>query len=56
MADFHQIKVTEVYKETKDTSIVTFDIPEHLQDNFKFIQGQHLTLKKDINGKDVRRS
>lgn len=56
MAEFYSIKVTDVYKETKDTSVVVFDIPEHLRDNFKFIQGQHLTLKKDINGEDVRRS
>ncbi len=56
MAEFHKIKVAEVYKETKDTVVVTFDIPEHLQDNFKFTQGQHLALKKDINGEDMRRS
>ena len=56
MAEFHNIKVADIYKETKDTSVVTFDIPERLKDEFKFIQGQHLTLKKDINGEDVRRS
>jgi len=56
MADFHQIKVTDVYKETKDTVVVEFDIPEHLQSKFKFIQGQHLTLRKLINDEDVRRS
>ena len=56
MAEFYNIKVADIYKETKDTSVVTFDIPKHLQDNFKFIQGQHLTLKMDINGEDVRRS
>ena len=55
MAEFHNIKIADVYKETKDTTVVTFDIPEHLQSNFKFIQGQHLTLKKDINGKEERR-
>lgn len=56
MAEFHKIKILDIYKETKDTSVVTFDVPEHLQERFKFIQGQHLTLKQDINGEDVRRS
>ena len=56
MAEFYSIKIADIYKETKDTSVVTFDIPENLKDKFKFIQGQHLTLKKDINGEDVRRS
>ncbi|WP_299273972.1 2Fe-2S iron-sulfur cluster-binding protein [uncultured Psychroserpens sp.] len=56
MAEFHNLKVADIYKETEDTSVVSFDIPVELQDNFKFRQGQHLTLKADINGEDVRRS
>ena len=56
MADFYNIKVADIYKETKDTVVITFDIPEHLKDTFKFIQGQHLTLRKEINGEDIRRS
>lgn len=56
MADFYQIKIASIYKETKDCSIVTFDIPEPLQKTFAFKQGQHLTLRKFINGEDVRRT
>ena len=56
MADFYNIKVADIYKETKDTVVITFDIPEHLKDTFEFIQGQHLTLRKEINGEDIRRS
>lgn len=56
MAEFHKIKVADVYKETDDTSVITFDVPSELQKVFKFRQGQHLTLKADINGEDVRRS
>ena len=56
MAEFHNLKVADIYKETEDTSVVTFEIPSELQDAFKFRQGQHLTLKADIDGEDVRRS
>ncbi len=56
MAEFHQIKIAQVYKETKDTVVVSFDIPEQLQNTFNFIQGQHLTLRAIINGEDIRRS
>lgn len=56
MAKFHKIKVKDVYKETDDCSVVTFDVPENLADEFNFRQGQHLTLKADIDGKDTRRS
>lgn len=56
MADFYKLRIKDIYKETKDTSVVTFDVPEALQEEFKFSQGQHLTLKTLINGEDVRRS
>lgn len=56
MADFYNLKVEDIYKETEDTSVVTFHVPEELHDIFKFKQGQHLTLKADINQEDVRRS
>ena len=56
MADFYNIKVADIYKETKDTVVITFDIPEDLKSTFKFKQGQHLTLRKEINGEDIRRN
>jgi ring-1,2-phenylacetyl-CoA epoxidase subunit PaaE len=56
MAEFHNLKVADIYKETDDTSVVTFEVPSELQDAYKFRQGQHLTLKADIKGEDVRRS
>jgi ring-1,2-phenylacetyl-CoA epoxidase subunit PaaE len=56
MADFYNLKVADIYKETDDTSVVTFDVPSELKEQFKFRQGQHLTLKADINGEDIRRS
>ncbi|MDJ0644472.1 MAG: phenylacetate-CoA oxygenase/reductase subunit PaaK [Flavobacteriaceae bacterium] len=56
MAEFHNLKVANIYKETEDTSVVTLEIPLELQETFKFRQGQHLTLKAIINGEDVRRS
>jgi ring-1,2-phenylacetyl-CoA epoxidase subunit PaaE len=56
MAKFHSIKIADIYKETKDCSVVTFHIPTELQTEFQFKQGQHLTLRANINGEDVRRS
>lgn len=56
MALFHSLPVKDIYKETKDCSVVTFDIPEHLQADFEYTSGQHLTLKALIDDQDVRRS
>ncbi len=56
MTDFYNIKIKDISKVTEDTSVITFDVPEELHELFAFHQGQHLTLKTDINGEDVRRS
>lgn len=56
MATFHPVKVQDIYKETSDCSVVTFDIPEHLREEFTYQQGQHLTLKATLDGEDTRRS
>ncbi|WP_452226770.1 2Fe-2S iron-sulfur cluster-binding protein [Lacinutrix cladophorae] len=56
MAQFYKLKINDIYKETEDTSVVSFHIPTTLEKEFKFRQGQHLTLKADINGEDIRRS
>lgn len=56
MATFHKLKIKDIYKEIDDCSVVTFDIPSELTEEFAFRQGQHLTLKADIDGEDVRRS
>ena len=49
MAEFHNLKVADIYKETEDTSVVTFDVPSNLQEQFKFRQGQHLTLNTTLH-------
>ncbi len=56
MAEFHKVKIKDIYKDTDDCSVIDFDIPSEISEKFNFRQGQHLTLKADINGEDVRRS
>ena len=56
MAKFHTLKVAELFRPTEESVAVTFEIPEELSEDFTFTQGQHLTLKKEINGEDTRRS
>lgn len=56
MAKFHNIKVQDIHKETRDCSVITFQIPDELKGEFDYKSGQHLTLKAMIDGQDVRRS
>ena len=53
---FHEMRVTEVSPLTDDAVTVTFDVPPELQPRFDHIPGQHVTVRKVIDGEDVRRS
>jgi ring-1,2-phenylacetyl-CoA epoxidase subunit PaaE len=56
MTKFFPLKVADIYKDTDDCSVITFDVPQELKSEFSFKQGQHLTLKAMIENQDVRRS
>ena len=56
MSKFHHLKIQEIFKETNDCSIITFEIPEALKSEFQYKQGQYLTLKTTIDNQEVRRS
>ncbi|MEO7983877.1 MAG: 1,2-phenylacetyl-CoA epoxidase subunit PaaE [Bacteroidota bacterium] len=53
---FHSLRVKEIKKETDDCVSVTFDIPENLQQDFIFKQGQSLSMRTHINKEEVRRT
>ena len=56
MSKFHRLSIARVDRETRDAVALTFAVPEPLRDQFRFTQGQHLTLRADIDGQDLRRS
>jgi len=56
MSNFHKLTVKQVIKETANAVSVLFDIPENLKPNFHFISGQYITIKKEINGEELRRA
>jgi ring-1,2-phenylacetyl-CoA epoxidase subunit PaaE len=55
-AAFHTLTIAEVIRETSDAKSIRFDLPEELREEFLFKPGQHLTLKADIEGEDIRRT
>lgn len=54
--DFHPLRVVEVRRETADAIAVTLAPDEDRATAFGFTPGQHLTLRADIAGEDVRRN
>lgn len=56
MAKFHSLKVAEITRETDDCVSVVFEVPALLQQEYRYIHGQYLTLKLTVNGEELRRS
>ncbi|TNE28095.1 MAG: phenylacetate-CoA oxygenase/reductase subunit PaaK [Alphaproteobacteria bacterium] len=53
---FHALRIADVKRETDDAISVELDVPVELQSVFAFRPGQHLTLRTEIDGEDVRRN
>ena len=53
---FHKLKVKDIRHETQECVSVSFLLPDDLKKEFEFLHGQNITLKKIINGEEIRRS
>lgn len=56
MAKFHPLKIKDIRRETDSAVSVAFEVPDPLEQDYQFVQGQYLTLKAIINGEEVRRN
>lgn len=55
-ARFHSLEVAEVRRLTADAVEVTFAVPEHLADDYTYLPGQYVALRRDFDGHELRRS
>ncbi len=53
---FYALRVRAVEPDTDEAVIVSFDVPAELRERFAFTQGQYLTLRATLDGKELRRS
>ncbi|MBC2900152.1 1,2-phenylacetyl-CoA epoxidase subunit PaaE [Streptomyces cupreus] len=53
---FHPLRVAAVQPLCEDAAAVGFEIPPELAEEFAFAPGQSLTLRREIDGRDERRS
>lgn len=53
---FHPLRIKEVRQETPECVSVLFEVPEHLQSQFRFSQGQSLTIRMPLQGEEIRRT
>ncbi|MEU9578039.1 1,2-phenylacetyl-CoA epoxidase subunit PaaE [Streptomyces chilikensis] len=53
---FHPLRVAAVERLCEDAAAVRFDVPDELAEEFAFAPGQSLTLRREVDGRDERRS
>lgn len=53
---FHPLRVARIEADTDEACVVSFAVPEALREEFAFLPGQYLTLRRRVGGEDLRRS
>ncbi|MBW5425218.1 2Fe-2S iron-sulfur cluster binding domain-containing protein [Streptomyces sp. BG9H] len=56
MARFHPLRVAAVDRLTDDSVTLTFDVPPALREEYRFAPGQHLALRRFVEGTEIRRT
>ncbi|MFE0176856.1 2Fe-2S iron-sulfur cluster-binding protein [Streptomyces sp. NPDC059002] len=56
MARFHPLRVAEIDRLTDDSVTLTFDVPPALREEYVFTPGQHLAVRRFVDGTEIRRT
>lgn len=56
MSTFHKLTIQQIIKETPDAVSILFEVPTSLQEQFSFVAGQYITIKKELEETEVRRA
>jgi len=53
---FYKLRVAEIVPETDEANSICFEVPAGLENVFRFKAGQHLTLRTELAGEEIRRN
>ncbi len=56
MSKFYALAIAGLARETRDAVAITFAVPPALAAAFRYVQGQHVTLRARVGAEDLRRS
>ena len=56
MATFHPLEVVDIKRETAEAVSIKLRIPADLAEEFKFVPGQYVMFKHEVNGEVLKRS
>lgn len=53
---FHPLRVAEVSPLTDDSVTLTFEVPEELRAAYRYAPGQHVAIRRTVDGAEIRRT
>jgi ring-1,2-phenylacetyl-CoA epoxidase subunit PaaE len=53
---FHPLRVAEVRPLTDDSVTITFEVPEELRAQYHYAAGQHIAIRRRVDGAETRRT
>lgn len=53
---FHPLRVAEVAPLTDDSVTIAFEVPEELRAAFRYAPGQHIAIRRRVDGAEIRRT
>lgn len=56
MASFHDLRITATERDTKDSVVLSLEVPAALREAYRFAPGQYLTFSTLMGGEELRRS
>ena len=56
MARFHTLRVAAVDRLTDDSVALTLTVPQELREGYRHAAGQHLALRRVVDGEEIRRT
>lgn len=56
MLQYHSLRVLDKHPETERAVMLTFEVPPERRADFHFLAGQHVGLRANVNGEEMRRT
>jgi ring-1,2-phenylacetyl-CoA epoxidase subunit PaaE len=53
---FHRLRVAEVRPLTDDSVTISFEVPEELRGAYRYAPGQHIAIRREVDGAEIRRT
>jgi ring-1,2-phenylacetyl-CoA epoxidase subunit PaaE len=56
MLTFHPLRILELRPEASDAVCIKLEVPEELRDAYRFTPGQHVGVRTNVGGEEIRRT